>query len=575
MGWFDLTLSRRCIAVDLGQSRVKAILVERKGSRVEVLHAFNLDLQEEGLLTMEETDRHISRILLEMGEYPVSLVIPQHIAVSHLISLPSEGKGARWERMVEQETQKLTGLSDSAIVYDTFRLRPVGGNRSPVWVTVSRERELEEQIERLRGSGLMVSEVTNAGNALASAWLAAGPEEDRVVLADIGATATTVVVIENRQPIYATAFPIGGELFTESIAAARGIPFDEAESIKKAGEIFSDRENYPEFLDAVNRWREELRKVLAEAIKLPDDRDEEAPAVLLSGGSSLQPGFLDYLREDCVLNYRLWGDSTRGVDPQTYAVAYGAALAGLQIAPIQSSLLPRPLRQARFRMVQAAALRAIAAVLLIVLFIVLLLDASAKREGLRAREEMLHDLEEAYKQTANVEELLEQRNQQYRQILPIVQQQKRTRDLLRTLELMKQVRGKTESWFVLLADGESYEEGATVRAREESASSRAAGQLEPIEDAVAPRQWDRFIAEIAVPKNGGEGLAVLRTIVESFGQEDIYRRVDTLPPSERKQLAEEAVILPGQTFAINLQLRSGGLLLPPTGEPERSGLFLR
>ena len=35
--------------------RIKAVLAERKGSQIDVLHAFTLDLQEEGLLTQEET----------------------------------------------------------------------------------------------------------------------------------------------------------------------------------------------------------------------------------------------------------------------------------------------------------------------------------------------------------------------------------------------------------------------------------------------------------------------------------------------------------------------------------------
>src|SRR5690625_126290 len=190
MAWYDLTLTRRCIAVDLGESRIKAILAERKGRRIEILHAFNLDLQEEGLLTPDETNRHVSRILSEMGDYPVSLVVPQHIAVSHLIALPADYKGRRGARMIEEETQKLVGLSESAIVYDYFRLKPLPKNRNPIWVTVSREEELSQQIDRLRDSELFINSATNSGNALASAYIASQPKIDRVALADIGATST-------------------------------------------------------------------------------------------------------------------------------------------------------------------------------------------------------------------------------------------------------------------------------------------------------------------------------------------------------------------------------------------------
>lgn len=567
MGWFDFTFSRRCIAVDLGQSRIKAILAERKGNRIEVLHAFNLDLQEEGLLTLEETNRHISRILLEMGEYPVSLVIPQHVAISHLIALPSEGRGGSWERMIEQETQKLTGLSESAIVYDYFRLRPFQRNRNPVWVTVSRERELEDQINRLHGSGLAVSEVTNTGNALASAYLATQPPLKRVVLADIGATATTVVVVEHMQPVYATAFPFGGELFTEAIAAARQIPFDEAETIKKTEIIFAERDQYPEFIGAVERWHQELQKVLGECMKLPEDEDEPVK-VMLSGGSSLQPGFLEFLQDRCPLDYHLWRDSTRGVDSQTYAVAYGAALAGLNIAPVRSSLLPKPLRQARFRMVQVALLNTLAALFLIALLVVLVADASIKRDGLDAKTEALRGLEEAHEKTAVVEDLLAKRTEEYNKIVPIVQQQKKTRDLLRTIAYMQEVRAKENIWFVLLADGKSYLEKSTVSGSREQPHSRAEEGAAGTTPGNRSLQWDRFVAELAVSTPDDETLPTLRRVVDTLSSKTLYRNVDTLAPSEQKQLVEEAVTLPGRTFSLNLELVPSDLRLPEDEQEE-------
>lgn len=570
MGWFDFTFSRRCIAVDLGQSRIKAILAERRGSRIEVLHAFTLDLQEEGLLTLEETNRHISRILLEMGDYPVSLVIPQHVAVSHLIALPPEGRGS-WERMIEQETQKLIGLSESAIVYDYLRLKPFQRQRNPVWVTVSREKELDDQIKRLHGSGLAVSEVTNTGNALASAYLATQPPAKRVVLVDIGATATTVVLLERLQPVYATAFPFGGELFTEAVAMSRGIPFDEAETIKKTELIFEERAGFPEFIQAVERWHQELQKVLAECLKDPEGPDEERAKVILSGGSSLQPGFLEFLDNRCPFDYHLWRDSTRGVDSQTYAVAYGAALAGLNIAPVKSSLLPKPLRQERFRTVQVALLNTCAGLLLIAIFFVLLTDASARREGLREKMAALQELEKAYEKTGTVQELLTRRNSQYNKIVPIVQQQKRTRDLLKTLALMQEVRAEQEVWFVLLADGKSYFEGGAVSERE--APVRARGSPEPAEIARSETQapgWNRFVVELSISAEGGKMLEILRNVVNTLGSGSIYRNVDTLAPRERKQLVDPSVTLPERTFSLNLELNSSELPLPAPERKEES-----
>lgn len=561
MGCFNLSLSRRCIAVDLGQSRIKAMLVERKGRRVNILHAFTLDLQEEGLLTLEETNRHINRILLEMGDEPLSLVVPQHIAVSHMIALPASGHGG-WERMIEEETQKLTGLSDSTIIYDYFRLKPFQRARNPVWVTVGRERELEGQIKRVHGADLNVEEVTNTGNALASTYLATQSDEERVVLVDVGAASTTVVMVDSRQPVYATSFPFGGELFTEAIATARGIGFDEAETAKKTEALFKGHGRMPVFVAAVERWHRELEKTILEWVKDQPGLEFEPLKVILSGGVSLQPGFLEYLRENSVLGYELWPTGDFGVDRQTYSVAYGAALAGLKLAPVSSSLLPKPLRQERFRAKQVTALNSLAAFLLVLLFTLLVWDTSVKQESLVAKTEWITDLSEAHAQTAVVKELLAERNSQYNEIVPIVQRQKRTRDLLKTIGLMQEVGAEHDAWFVLLADGRSYNDEGTLPSQPYGTirESRSRGVLEPVspirEQAAATDDWNRFVVEISVPGTGREIHDVLRSVVNGFDSKGIFRNVDTLAAGERKQLVDPAVTLPDQTFSLTLELVS-------------------
>lgn len=564
MGSFDFSFSRRCIAVDLGQSRIKAILAERKAGRVEVLHAFTLDLQEEGLLTMEEANRHLRRILLEMGDYPISLVIPQHIAISHLISLPAEGRGG-WERMVEAETQKLVGLSESTIVYDYFRLHPFRKNRNPVWVTVARERDLDVQLKRVQGPSLTVAEVTNAGNALASAYLATQPSADRVVLADIGAASTTVILLDGRQPVYATSFPLGGELLTEAIASASRTGFEEGETGKKSGLLFRSNAGEAGFPDAIDSWHQQLQKVISEGLKEGPDPEEEPVTVMLSGGVSLQTGFLESLREKSPLRYSFWSDEAFGIEPQTYAVAYGGALAGLKMAPVRCSLLPRALRQRHFRARQITLFNALAGLLLVALFILLLADASVRRGALEQRSGEIEDLREAYDQSRMVTELLADRQRQYERAVPIVQQEKKTRDLLRTIGLMQRAREERELWFVLLADGDSYDAGTTVSTasparpvpnepRNRQPFQAASAPAAEAEAAIPDRSWRRFVLELSVPGDAWETHNILRDIVGSLAAEALFENVDTLAVSDRKPVANPAVTLPDQTYSLNLEL---------------------
>lgn len=576
---FNFSFSRRCIAVDLGQSRIKAVLVEQKGDRIEVLHAFTLDLQDEGLLGLDETNRQISRILREMGDYPVSLVIPQHIAVSHLIALPNVGRGG-WKHLVEQETQKLTGLSESAIVYDYFRLRPFQRNRNPVWVTVSRELELDSQIKRLQSSGLEVGEVTNTGNALASVYLATQPGEQRIVLVDVGAASTTVVALQERQPIYATSFPFGGELLTEAVAADRRIGFDEAETLKKTRYLLEAEDPIPPLLAAVDNWQQELEKVVSEWLKDAGSMEEEPLTIMVSGGVSLQSGLLEYLDAHSSFRYSPWKDTGSGVDLQTYAVVYGTALAGLRSAKIRTRLLPKPIRLERARARQLAGLNTLAVFLLISLFALLLADTSVRRAALHRNGALVADLDRAHAETHVVNELWTQRNAHYNKIVPVVQQKKQTRDLLKTISLMQDVRAEHEAWFVLLADGQSYLEQAT----QPSAAPGVVREARPrsmIEPTVAPKEedrsaspWNRFVVEISLPGSGREIHDILRSIVSTFRGKEIFSNVDTLAAADRRPIVDPAVTLPNETVPLHLELiPSGFVRLNAGGEAQRQTIL--
>lgn len=570
MGFFTFSITgRRCIAVDFGQSRIKAILAERKGSRIEVLHAFTLDLQEEGLLTQEETNRHISRILLEMGDFPLSLVVPQHIAVSHLIALPGESKG-RWEKLIEEETQKLTGLSESAIVYDYFRLTPVLRQRNPVWVTVAREKELEDQIGRLQESGLEITEVSNAGNALASAFIATQPPEKRVFLADIGATATTVVVLERMQPVYATAFPFGGEMFTAAIGRDFELDFGDAEITKKTEFLFGEHEPGREFIQAVERWRQELERGIFEWIRDQTEESDETLRVVVSGGSSLQPGFLEYLDSQSEFKYASWRDNVGGVDPQTYALAYGAALGGLKVAPVNISLLPRPLRIRRKRSRQVAIFNTIAFVLLLVLLGVFMADSSARKQVVQQKIERIENLEVALTKASEIDDLLQERRAEYNRIIPVVQQQQRTIDLLKTISIMQRVRAKHEKiWFVALADGRSYRRVSTIE-QEAVLGLRSLPEADFSAAEAAQHGWNRFVVELSIPGEPKDVRETLRQVVELFRADGIYLNVDTLPAAARRKLVSENVTLPEQTFSLNLELIPSELPVPAIEAPQPS-----
>ncbi|MCL5096579.1 MAG: hypothetical protein M1608_03400, partial [Candidatus Omnitrophica bacterium] len=90
----------RVIAIDLGSSNIKMVLAEEAFGRVRILQHQIVDLQGEGLLSVEEVNRHLQKVVAEWGDYPIALAIPQHLCLSHLVDLPRVGEG-EIKRLIE------------------------------------------------------------------------------------------------------------------------------------------------------------------------------------------------------------------------------------------------------------------------------------------------------------------------------------------------------------------------------------------------------------------------------------------------------------------------------------------
>jgi hypothetical protein len=73
-----------------------------------------------------------------MGRPPLALVLPQHLSISQVIDLPLAPE-SEVEKLIEDETIKLGGVSESRIVYDFVRTETVTRNRQQFWVTFRRK----------------------------------------------------------------------------------------------------------------------------------------------------------------------------------------------------------------------------------------------------------------------------------------------------------------------------------------------------------------------------------------------------------------------------------------------------
>lgn len=111
----------------------------------------------------------------------------------------------------------------------------MGGTRLEMsaYITTALTPHLNVLMQTLQQANLQPRNVEIAGLAAAKAVLGEAQRERGVVLIDIGAATTSVVVFEDDDLIHASVLPIGGGNITNDLAAVLMIDWDVAEELKK------------------------------------------------------------------------------------------------------------------------------------------------------------------------------------------------------------------------------------------------------------------------------------------------------------------------------------------------------
>jgi len=561
---------RRVLALDAGSRCLKLLLAESDFGRLRILKEELIDLQAEGLVSAEETKAHLQASLDEWGRPPLALVLPQHLSLSQVIDLPLAPE-SEVEKLIEGETIKLSGVSESRIVYDFVRTETAAKNRQQFWVTLSQEGDIRERIVRLGVEQEDLCEVTTTANALIAAYRAASPLSSRAILVHLGAQTTVVVVLLAGQGAFATSFQMGGDFFTRSLARLRNCSEETAESLKRAQNLLTGLEACPEFAGVVDGWVAELKRQLNEWFEhnpglAPDAASFELVA---SGGAFDQPGLLDYLKTQAGLNLRPWPKSSQpeAVSPsKRFEVAFGAALQALGYSAQPVSLLPDDYRVAWQKRLSLQRLELASLGLAVLCLLIFAFGTWHKVSLIHRKQALLAKVHAAQEAVEANDALTAELTTEYESFRPLFASQQNTLDTLKTLVLLQQSRSNRSFWYVLLADQQSYfsqPPGLTSTNKVSrtnlltAVSSRPKGGVTEFPAAAATSTnlspaKPGFIAELCIPEDADGARRVRRQLVEELKEQRLFSKVDLLSDDLRRNLADPKVIVPDRDFVLVL-----------------------
>jgi Tfp pilus assembly PilM family ATPase len=544
---------RRVLAVDAGSRCIRLLLLESRFGKFRVVRQDALDLQEEGLVSAEELKAHLQATIAEWGRPPLALVLPQPIAVSQIVDLPPV-PDPEARQLIEAETRKLGGVSESVMVYDFARVPLFAEHRQSFWVTFCQEGEIESRISRLGLEHQEFREITTTANALLTAWHAARTAQRDVVLVHAGAQNTTVVAIHQGVAVSASSFPMAGDFFTRAIARLARLSPSESERLKRSNNLLTGEQTLAGFAEVVEGWAAELKQQLSEW-----RRQSSGPAeIITTGGAFEQPGLRDYLARHAGFNLQPWPASDapdRLQTAQGFEIALGAALQALGQGSQSASLLPASRRAAWKRHLGRQRLEFANALLLAACCVALALGVWQKLSLIQRKQALANKVQAGLGVVQTNSALTRVLLSGYDELRPLLECQQTTLDTLQSLARLQAARSNRTLWYVLIADQQSYFSHPPALAPTNAIS---AGMTDT---ELAFRRRDPtnasparpgMIAELCVPESAGAARSTLSLVVGSLKESPMFARVDLLPEDLRRSLADPQVIITNRHFALAL-----------------------
>jgi len=190
-------------------------------------------------------------------------------------------------------------LEEVAIDFEVQGPSPERANQVEVLLAACRRETIDTRVEAIEGAELIPRIMDVEAYAMERAFALVQhqldlEEESTVAVVDIGATMTTLSVLNNGQTIYTREQLFGGKQLTDEIMRRYGLPLEEAGLAKKQGGLPDDYE--PEVLEP---FKEAVVQQVARSLQFffSSSQYNDVDYIILAGGVSSMDGLADLVQE--------------------------------------------------------------------------------------------------------------------------------------------------------------------------------------------------------------------------------------------------------------------------------------
>jgi type IV pilus assembly protein PilM len=337
------------LGVDFGTASIKAIEIREKNGTIELVNFGQVNLshlEKNGAAPGESFGdvlvTYLKALLSRMNpETDAAYVaMPAFIGLISLVDFP-EMEDKELEEAVQFEAKRFipASLDDIALSWDVIRntAKPDGtGMRQEVLVVAALKNEVERYRDYVEKAGLKMDFLELETFSLARAVV--GTQKDLVLLIDIGARSTNLLLVESGLVRVSRNLDVGGKDLTRTLSETLDITPERAEVLKKSNKDFLNEPEARIIFPALEVMIDEGKRMISSHLeRYPEFTCRE---VVLSGGSASFTGLTTYLEkafDQPVRKGNPWGRIQ--YDPKykedieelgtSFSVAIGLALSGI------------------------------------------------------------------------------------------------------------------------------------------------------------------------------------------------------------------------------------------------------
>ncbi len=294
MGW--LPFKKPFWAIDIGASSVKVVRLTRTRQGVKLLDIGLKELPMEQEFRQENINAALDELIKEKKRPKAVINFSGQAPLIRYLTLPAMPKEELAEA-VKWEAKKLVSIPMEEMILDFI----IAGGRQEretkrydLILVVAERNSLREQWAMMQRAGLDIVAIdVNPLSLLNTIRMSYGKElTGNFIYIDIGAVKTDMTILKDGVLRFTRRLEMGGEQITRRLEREMGLPYEEAEKLKREKGVGAEEGPQAIIKNEIDRFIVEIQRSID--YYRAQFREGVFKKVILMGGGALLPGFSDY-----------------------------------------------------------------------------------------------------------------------------------------------------------------------------------------------------------------------------------------------------------------------------------------